>query len=71
MIRLYSEKNIFMFRTQLSQSNWDIVLKCQDANLAHVKFMKIYDFAFNHAYPHARLSCKRAKDKKWFTTGLK
>ncbi len=48
MIRLYSEKNIFKFRTQLSQSNWDIVLKCQDANLAHVKFMKIYDAdAFN------------------------
>ncbi len=46
MIKLYSEMNIFKFRTQLSQSNWDIVLKCQDANLAHVEFMKIYYFVF-------------------------
>ncbi len=71
MIRLYSKENIFKFSTQLSQSNWDIVLKCQDANLAYVKFMKIYDLAFNQAFPLVRLSRKRAKDKKWFATGLK
>ncbi len=71
MIRLYTEKKIFKFRTQLSQSNWDIIPKCQDANLAHVEFMKIYDFAFNQAFPLVRLSRKRAKGKKWFTAGLK
>ncbi len=71
MIRLYSEKNIFKFCTQLSQSNWDIVLKFQDANLAHLEFMKINDFEFNQALTLIRLSRKRAKDKKWFTAGLK
>ncbi len=71
MIRLYSEKNIYKFRTQLLQSNWDIVFQCQDANLGHVEFMKIYDFAFNQAFPLIILCRKRAKDKKWFTAGLK
>ncbi len=42
MIRLYSEKNIFKFKTQISQSNWDIVCKCKDANLDDVEFMKMY-----------------------------
>ncbi len=47
------------------------VHKCQDANIAHVEFMKIYDQSFNEAFPFERLLQKRAKDKKWFSAGLK
>ncbi len=68
MISFYCENNIFKFRTQLSQSNWDIVLKCQDANFALVEFLKIYYFCIQ---PLVRLSRKRAQDKKWFNAGLK
>jgi hypothetical protein len=71
MIRLYSDKNISIFKTLLSKSNWKPVLICQDANIAHKEFTKIYDQAFNEAFPLVRLSKKRAKDKKWFSAGLK
>jgi hypothetical protein len=71
MIRLYSDKNTYKFKILLSRSNWKTVLKCQDANIAHVEFMKIYNLAFNEAFPLVRLSRKRAKDKKWFTAGLR
>ncbi len=46
-IRLYSDKNIFTFKTLLSRSDWIYVLKCQDVNIAHVEIMKIYDQSFN------------------------
>ncbi len=36
MIRLYSDKNISMFKSLLSRSDGKSVLKCQDANIAHV-----------------------------------
>ncbi len=62
-IRLYSDKNISKFKTLLSRSDWKSFLKCQDANIAHVKFMKIYDQSFNEAFPLVRLSKKRTKDK--------
>ncbi len=71
MIRLYNDKNISTFKTLLSRSDWKSVLKCQDSNIAHVEFMKIYDQSFNKAFPLVRLSKKRAKDKIWFSSGLK
>ncbi len=63
MIRLYSDKNIFTFKTLLSRSDWKSVLKCQDSNIAHVEFTKIYNQSFNKAFPLVRLSKKKQKIK--------
>ncbi len=60
--RLYSEKNISTFKTLLSLSDWKSFLICQDGNIAHVEFMKIYDQSFNEAFPLVR-SSNKAKDK--------
>ncbi len=71
MIRPFSERNISKFKALLSQSNWNPVLECYDTNIATAEFMKSYNYAFNEAIPLVRLSQKRAKDKKWFTAGLR
>ncbi len=73
MIRLYSGNNISTFKTLLSRSDTKSVFKCQDANIAHVEFMKIYDQSFNEALTFGRLSKKEQKIKKikLFSVGLK
>ncbi len=64
MIKLYSNNNISTFNTLLSRSDWKFVLICQDVNIAHVEFMKIYNLSFNEALPLVKLSKKREKTKK-------
>ncbi len=63
IIRLYSDNNISTFKTLLSRSDWKSVPKCQDANIPHVEFMKIYDQSFNEAFSLVRLSKKKQKIK--------
>ncbi len=67
MIRLYCERTYLS--SKLNYHN-QISILYLNANLAHVEFIKKYDFAFNHM-KFVRLSRKRAKDKKWFNAGLK
>ncbi len=43
----------------------------QDVNKALMTFYKIYNSAFDKAFPLKRLSRKRAKDTRWITSGLK
>ncbi len=64
MTRLYINKNISTFKTLLSRSDWKSALKCQDANIAHVEFMKMYDQSFNEAFPLVILSKEEQKIKE-------
>ncbi len=64
------KKNILKLKNILSRSNWKVVLECLDASKALSEFMEIYNKAFQDAFPLVRLSCKRTKDKKWFTVEM-
>ncbi len=66
MTKLYSDKYISTFKTLLSKSDGKSVLKCQDANIAHVELMMIYDQSFNEAFPLVRLSKKKQMVKNGF-----
>jgi hypothetical protein len=71
IIRIYGEKNMSKFKDLLARASWDEFYATQDENKALGIFYKIYDDAFNNAFPFKTLSRTRSKDKKWITSELK
>jgi hypothetical protein len=69
--RIYSEKNAAQFKSLLSQISWDDVLDSTNPDDSYNIFMDKYGAAHDEAFPETTISRKRAKDKKWITTGLK
>ena len=69
--RIFSDKNIVRFRSILAQAKWDDVIDNSDTNICYDLFNTKYCAAFNEAFPVTRVSRKRAKDKKWMTSGLR
>jgi hypothetical protein len=70
-IRIYSSNNRKKFHDNLSTVNWLELYKQDDANAAYTRFNEILTALYDKNFPLTRLSRKRAKDKKWITSGLK
>lgn len=70
-IRIYGTKNMENYKRIMSSSDWTEFYYTEDINKAVDILYKTHIFAFNKAFPLKQLSRKRAKDKKWVTTGLK
>ena len=70
-VRIYGDKNMTTFKSQLQNTNWDELLQEQNEEEALDMFYTHYNSAFYKSFPLKRLSRKRAKDKKWMTKGLR
>ena len=71
LVRIYGEKNMDKFKNLIANSDWEEFYSTKDESKAIDLFYKIYNKAFDKAFPLKRLSRKRSKDKKWITTELK
>ncbi len=56
------------FKQLIADASWNEFYNTQDVNKALMTFYKIYNSAFDKAFPLKRLSRKRAKDKRWITS---
>jgi len=70
-VRLFSDKNILAFKTQLSNTNLDPVFNCDNVNDGYHSFECKLKECYDSSFKLVKLSCKRAKDKIWMTSGLK
>jgi hypothetical protein len=70
-IGIYSSNNRKKFHDNLSTVNWLELYKQDDANAAYTRFNDSLTALYDKNFPLTRLSRKRAKDKKWITSGLK
>jgi hypothetical protein len=70
-IRIYSEKNVSKFKTQIADINWQNLYSCDDTNGAYNNFIDHYTYAFNQCFPLIQKSRNRCKDKKWLTSALR
>ena len=71
MIRILGDKNRERYHQLLKNANWNAFYESEDVNTALKVFYEIHNQAFNIAFPMRQLSRKRAKDKKWMTSGLR
>ncbi len=58
------------FKEFLGNADWHDFYNTEDENKMLNAFYKIYNNAFNKAFPLKQLFQKRAKDKLWITTSL-
>jgi len=70
-VRIFSEKNLQSFRTEINKINWEPMYSYNDIDAAYKFFDESITACYNSSFPVIRLSRKRAKDKKWITAGLK
>mgnify|MGYP000953569661 CR=1 FL=1 len=71
-IRIYNEKNINNFQSNLSQIDWEVLINSQSTTDSKYQlFAKTLIECFYRSFPLVKLSRKRAKDKKWITPELK
>lgn len=71
LIRLYSEKNLTMFKNALENINWASVHNSTNVNESYSKFADIITQTYNKCFKLTKLSRKRTKDKPWITSALK
>ena len=71
LIRIFSERNVEAFKQSLNNTNWEQLLHDDDVNTATNTFYNHTFQIYNQHFPLVRLSRKKAKDKKWFTEGLR
>jgi len=70
-VRLFSDKNILTFKTQISSTNWDPVFNCDNVNDGYRYFESKLKECYDSSFKLLKLSRKRASDKIWMTSGLK
>jgi hypothetical protein len=70
-VRLFSEKSMSAFKSDIDQIDWSDVLNCNHANEAFNIFIGKYLKVFNKCFPIVKISRTKFKDKKWLTKGLK
>jgi len=67
----FHDKNILAFKTQSSKTHWDPVFNCDNVNNGYRYFERKLKQCYDSSFKLVKLSCKRAKDKIWITSGLK
>jgi len=70
--RDFSEANIAKFKVALQSMNWDLVLSCNDPQVAYDYFFDTFSFLYNLYFPLiiAKLKPKYHRKEPWFTAGL-
>ena len=70
-VRIYSESNTQNFQSILKHIDWQAELQSKDCSSQYDTFFGKIKEAFEKSFPLKKLSRKRAKDKKWVTSGIK
>jgi len=70
-VRLFSKKARELFFNKLDTCDWSNIYASTDASSAYNVFSTYIETQFNDCFPKVKLSRKRARDKKWITSGLK
>ncbi len=70
-IRLISDNNIKKFKDYIHCVDWDSLLTREDCDKDYSTFIEVLTLGYEKCFPYVKLSCKRPKDKKWITKGLK
>ena len=70
-VRIFSEKNMSLFKSQLQHTYWTCIYDCDDVNYSYDILLGIISEAFEHCFPLTKLSRKHTKDKPWVTSALK
>ena len=60
----FSERNTRVFKELLEETNFDPICQINDPNEAYTKFMKLYQEAFDKAFPLTNMTPKNKKIKK-------
>ena len=71
LIRIFSDKNINKFKTDIADTDWEDLLNIEDTNDAYDIFYNRIFQIYEANFPLKRMSRKRVKDKPWMTKGLK
>ena len=68
----FSERNTSVFKDLLEETNFDPICQINDPNEAYTKFMKLYQEAFDKAFPLTDMTPKNKQIKKepWITKGI-
>lgn len=70
-VRLYGEKNIANFKSDIQKTDWTSAIESDDVNDSYSKFINIFTTQFEKHFPLVKQSRARQKDKKWMTLGLR
>jgi hypothetical protein len=70
LTRIFGDKNMAKFKTDLTNINWNLLLK-GDATKNVQIFYDTIRTLYNKNFPLVRLSRKRYKDKPWINTNIK
>lgn len=69
--RNYSQENIDLFLSQVSKTNWDHVLRDQDANSSFNMFFRTFSDLYEKCFPMARRKMyHKIKGKPWISSGI-
>ena len=71
LIRVYNERNINKFRSDLAEIDWYSMFESKSPNEKCNIFISTYSELFESNFPKKKLSRKRAKEKYWVTPSLK
>ena len=71
LVRLFSQKNLALFKRELQNVDWTSVYNASDINDSYRNFFDIFIKLHNRCFPLTKLSRKIAKDKPWITSALK
>ena len=70
--RIYNDNNYKSFFKKLAEVDWETELEIlQTVDAKYDYFLSTFNHCFATSFPEVQVSRKRAKDKKWITTGLK
>ena len=70
-VRIISDKSLETFRRLCSSQNWDTINDYNEIDDKFDHFQGNLINLFNQSFPLVRKSRKRAKDKKWITSGIR
>ena len=68
----FSERNTRVFKDLLEETNFDPICQINDPNEAYTIFMKLYQEAFDKAFPLTNMTPKNKQIKKepWIAKGI-
>ena len=67
----YDHNNMYRFKTELQNANWDDILRYVDTNSAYQVFINRYISIYNRCFPLKRVKARKSTlNKPWLTKDL-
>ena len=71
LVRIYNERSINNFKSELAETDWSVVTESTDVNSAYSHFITHFFEIFYGHFPLVKQSRARQRDKQWITIGLR